>query len=173
MDALIVFVAKYLPYLMIVAILFWLFNRETRKRLFIFMELTIAAIISRGLITEWIRFAYYHPRPFEALGIQNLIPESGASFPSGHMTFYFALGMILFYYSKKFGGWFMGLTFVVGVARIMAGVHWPLDILGGMIIGVLSAAAVHYALKKYWLQLDAKPKVVGVEKIDIIEIQKP
>ena len=174
LDAGIIFFAKYLTYFLVIALIIWLFSKDSHKRLFIFAELSIAAIVARGLITEWIRFAYYHARPFEALGFQSLIPESGASFPSGHMTFLFALGLVVWLYNRKFGYWFLGLSFVVGIARIAAGVHWPMDILGGILVGVLSAIFIHKLLKPYWGRL-VKPKeeIVEIEEIDIIEIQNP
>lgn len=158
LDSGIIFFAKYLTYFLVIALLIWLFSKETRKRIFIFAELSLSVILARGLITEWIRFAYYHPRPFEALGLQSLIPESGASFPSGHMTFFFSLGLVLWFYNRKFGSWFLGLSFVVGIARIMAGVHWPLDILGGIVVGILCAILVHKLFKPYWNRLN-RPKL--------------
>ncbi|TSC59503.1 MAG: hypothetical protein LiPW15_808 [Parcubacteria group bacterium LiPW_15] len=171
LDAGIIFFAKYLTYFLVIALIIWLFSKDSRKRLFIFAELSIAAIVARGLITEWIRFAYYHARPFEALGFQSLIPESGASFPSGHMTFLFALGLIVWLYNRKFGYWFLSLSFVVGIARIAAGVHWPMDILGGLLVGALSAIFIHKLLKPYWERLvKPKEKIVEIEEIDIIEI---
>lgn len=169
LDAGIIFFAKYLTYFLVIALIIWLISKESRKRLFIFAELSIAAIIARGLLTEWIRFAYYHARPFEALNFASLIPESGASFPSGHMTFLFSLGMILWFYNRKFGYWFLGLSFVVGLARIAAGVHWPLDILGGIIIGALSAWIIHKFLKPYWIRLaEPKEEVVEIEEVDVV-----
>ncbi len=174
LDAGIIFFAKYLTYFLVIALIVWLFSKDSRKRLFLFAELSIAAIVARGLITEWIRFAYYNARPFEALGFQSLIPESGASFPSGHMTFLFALGVVVWLYNRKFGYWFLGLSFVVGMARIGAGVHWPLDILGGILVGALSAIFMYKLLKPYWERL-IKPEVaiIEIEEVDIIEIENP
>lgn len=174
LDAGVIFFAKYLAYFFVIALIFWLLSKDFRKRLFLFAELSIAAILARGLITEWVRFAYYHARPFEALGFQSLIPESGASFPSGHMTFLFALGFVVWFYNRKFGYWFLGLSFVVGIARIAAGVHWPLDILGGIIVGALSAIFIHKLLKPYWERL-ARPKeeIMEIEEVDIVEIENP
>jgi len=174
LDAGIIFFAKYLTYFLVIALLVWLFSKDSRRRLFIFAELAIAAIVARGLITEWIRFTYYHARPFEALGFQSLIPESGASFPSGHMTFLFALGLVVWLYNRKFGYWFLGLSFVVGIARIAAGVHWPMDILGGILVGALSAILIHKLLKPYREGLiKQKEEIVEIEEVDIIEIQNP
>jgi len=67
LDAGIIFFAKYLTYFLVVALIVWLLSKDSRKRLFLFAELSIAAILARGLITEWVRFAYYHARPFDCL----------------------------------------------------------------------------------------------------------
>ncbi|MDO8504415.1 MAG: phosphatase PAP2 family protein [Candidatus Liptonbacteria bacterium] len=167
LDGLFVFFAKYLTYLLVTAILIWLFGKAGRKLIFIFSELAISAILSRGLIAEWIRFFYYNPRPFEALGFTSLVSESSASFPSGHMTFLFALGTVIFFYNKKFGGWFLGLSFIVGIARIFAGVHWPYDIAGGIVIGALCGFIVHKILYPYWVKLELGPNVVKVGEIEV------
>jgi undecaprenyl-diphosphatase len=170
LDGIFIFFAKYLTYFLVLAILIWLLKKPRRQALFLFGELVISVILARGLITEWVRFFYYHPRPFEALGFTSLISESGASFPSGHMTFLFSLALIVWFYNHKFGSWLLGLSFIVGVARIFAGVHWPLDILGGIIIGALCGYIVHKILYPYWRKLTTEPSVVQVEEIDIVEI---
>jgi membrane-associated phospholipid phosphatase len=35
----------------------------------------------------------------------------------------------------------------MGIARIYVGVHWPLDILGGIVVGLASAWFVHWLLR--------------------------
>lgn len=113
----------------------------------------MAIILARGIITEAIRFFYHSPRPFEALSFSALISESGSSFPSGHAAFFFALAMTVFYYGRRLGWWFFSFALVVGFARIFAGVHWPLDILGGAGVGILSGFLVHKLLKPYSRQI--------------------
>jgi undecaprenyl-diphosphatase len=152
---------------LVLAIVVWLFKKPRREALFLFAELAISAIIARGLITEWIRFFYYHPRPLEVLGFTSLISESGASFPSGHMTFLFSLAVVILFYNRKFGWWLVGLSFIVGLARIFAGVHWPLDILGGTAIGALCGYIVHKIIYPYWTKLIMGPNVVKVGEIKV------
>jgi undecaprenyl-diphosphatase len=152
------FLAQYLPYLLVLGFLVLVFSeRGWRKRLFLFFEAALAVILSRGILTETIRFVYPHPRPFDALdGVVALIKESGSSFPSGHATFLFALGMIIFYFNRRWGIWFLVFAGINGLARIFAGVHWPLDVFEGALVGLLSGLLIHYALKssfeKIWPQ---------------------
>jgi len=148
LDYLVVFFAQYLPYFLVLGFFLFVFLEKGRRvRLFLFTETLLAIILSRGILTEIFRFFYSHERPFDALGITALIKESGNSFPSGHASFLFALATIIFYSNRKWGGWFFALATVNGLARIFAGVHWPLDILGGAIVGLGSGFLIHLLLK--------------------------
>lgn len=85
------------------------------------------------------------PRPYrmiETLSI--LIPEPGEySFPSGHTSSSFAAGVVLYLMlPKKYGVPAMILAFLIGISRLYVGVHYPTDVLGGMVMGTLIAVAV-------------------------------
>lgn len=151
-DAIIVFTAKYLPYILVLAAIMVFLGeaRGKRQRVFYIGETIMALILSRGIITPLVRFFYAHPRPFDALGIESLIPESGNSFPSGHAAFFFALATVIFMHNRKWGAAYFVFSLVIGLARVMAGVHWPLDILGGTVVGILSGLTMHVAVKPYF-----------------------
>jgi membrane-associated phospholipid phosphatase len=53
-----------------------------------------------------------------------------------------ALAVSIFFSHKKMGYVFIALAFVIGFARIAGGVHFPVDILGGFILGALVAYLV-------------------------------
>ncbi|MDP3948726.1 MAG: phosphatase PAP2 family protein [bacterium] len=153
-DAAGIFTAEYIPYVIFIVFL-WLVVSQAgwRQKVFFFSEAAIAVILSRGLITEIIRFFYYSPRPFEALRFQSLIPESGSSIPSGHAAFFFALATIIYFYNRRWGIWYFVFSLLISLARIFAGVHWPSDIIAGAVVGVLSGIFVHLLLKKYLQKL--------------------
>ncbi len=156
-DWLGVLIAQYLPYAMGVAAVVFIAKRPTlREKLWTFFYMALTVILSRGTITEIIRFIWNRPRPFLVLGFTPLISESSASFPSGHMTFFFAIAFVLFMFDKKWGTWFFVLSSIVGVARVFAGVHWPSDIVGGVIVAYISFLIVKFALK----QFEPKPEPV-------------
>ncbi|MEK7507778.1 MAG: phosphatase PAP2 family protein [Patescibacteria group bacterium] len=154
-DTLIVFLATYFPYLLIVGFLAFSFSRKDRREgLFIFIEGMLAAIISRSIITESIRFFYDHPRPFAALDLSPLVHSSSNSFPSGHAAIFFAMATTLYFFDKRLGGWFFLLALINGISRVTAGVHWPLDILGGAVIGIASGFFVHKLSERSWRELE-------------------
>jgi undecaprenyl-diphosphatase len=149
LDGLAIFFAEWMPYLLVIAFLVLVYYQfGTRRKFYLFAEGALAIILARGIITTVIHFFYYHPRPFEAYGFAPLISESGSSFPSAHAAWFFALALVVWYSNRTWGWWFFALATLMGIARIYAGVHWPLDILGGAVIGIASAWFVHWLLKR-------------------------
>ncbi len=140
LDSIIIFCAKYLAYLMVVAlVLFLVLGRDKRRELKMIVFAIASAILSRLIITEIIRYFYHHFRPFEVFNFAPMIYDYASSFPSGHAAFFFALATVIFLFHKKWGiVYFLG-SFIIVLSRIMAGIHWPLDILGGMVVGIGSA----------------------------------
>ena len=159
-DGLMIFVAKYLPYFLVLGFLIFAFSKkDNRLRIFTVSEAALAIILSRGIVTEVIRFFYNYQRPFEKLGLTALVDASSNSFPSGHAAWFFALAMVIFYFSRRLGTWYFVFAALNGLARVYAGVHWPLDILGGAAIGVLCALLVHRILRKYGEGISTGPEI--------------
>ena len=85
------------------------------------------------------------PRPYRMIeSLTILIPEPGEfSFPSGHTSSSFAAGVVLYLMlPKKYGIPAMILACLIGISRLYVGVHYPTDVLGGMIMGSLIAVSV-------------------------------
>ena len=82
------------------------------------------------------------PRPYEVFDIIPLIPRDGTgqSFPSRHVFSIFLIGTLWFDYFIPAGI----LLFVLGAAlaciRVIAGVHFPKDVLCGAALGIISGA---------------------------------
>lgn len=138
-DKLMIFLAEYLIYFMTafgLIYLFFVYQKQWKE----FIKPIIAIGFSRAIITEIIRFFYYRPRPFLTHQVNNLTSHDiSGSFPSGHIAFIFPLIYFVALVNKKIGVAFIILGVLMGIARIYVGVHYPLDILGGIIIGVLTA----------------------------------
>lgn len=80
-------------------------------------------------------------RPFDANPVvELLIAKPGDySFPSGHTAAAFAVVTALFLAGNKKLGWIFGIV-AAGIAysRLYLYVHYPTDVLGGLIVGILS-----------------------------------
>ncbi len=148
MDSFIVFIANDLPWIVIVLIVFYflLFRKSVKKFLVLTFITSTSLIVTQFL--KWVIFK--HPRPFVILPhVVNLIDiTSFDSFPSGHATVFAALTTGVFIYNRKLGIALMFATLFIGAARISAGVHYPLDILTGFVIGFV-ISILSYILLKY------------------------
>jgi len=148
LDSLFVFGGEYLIYFLLAGTaLFLLLRREG------LLEKLI--VIVGGTILAWgasqvINMFFHVARPFvELSNIQPLFIHGGFdSLPSGHATLAFALATGLFFYNKWLGGLFLFGALMIGLSRVVAGVHWPVDILGGALVGVLVVVVVHFFFKK-------------------------
>ena len=149
-DAAVVFFADYLQYALLAIFILFLYlgNYQNRQKLQIFLTVSVSMLIARFGVTNLIRFLYPRPRPFIDYQVNQLIPEGINGFPSGHAALFFALAAAIYFYNKKWGAWFFTAAVLMGLARVTSGVHYPLDILGGAAVGILSAFAVFYFVRK-------------------------
>lgn len=146
-DSAAVFLAEYLIYFLLLGLAVFVFSiGDWRLRWRAALEMLLAALLSRGIVTEAFRYFFIQERPFDLYGTEALIHQTGSSFPSGHTSFLFAVAGVLFLYNRKWGAWYLILAALIGLARIFVGVHWPFDILGGIIVGLASAWAIRRLL---------------------------
>ncbi|KKT15742.1 MAG: PAP2 (Type 2 phosphatidic acid phosphatase) family protein [Parcubacteria group bacterium GW2011_GWB1_43_6] len=139
-----IFFAQYFEYALVGFTLFFL-----RKNFRVILSAFSAAVLARFGIVELIRLFWSRARPFIGNNVNLLIGhENTSSFPSGHAAFYFGLATVVYFYNKKAGIAFFAASFLVSIARIFVGVHWPTDVLGGAIVGILSGWLVLKVFKK-------------------------
>jgi membrane-associated phospholipid phosphatase len=98
-----------------------------------------AALLSYGM-RDWIGrrrppLVYPEPKPLVH------VPHSGA-FPSGHSATAFACATVLAWYDRRLAVPAFVLAAAIAWSRVYVGVHWPLDVLGGAVLGVLVATAL-------------------------------
>ncbi len=143
-DMLIVGVGMYATFALAALGALWLMRAVWLKdpRVMGIVWAVCGALVARFGITEVLQFIVARERPYMTLNLDPLILQTDYSFPSGHATFFFALAMGLMYVDRRLGLAFFGIAAAISVARIMAGVHYPFDILGGALVGILTSAVV-------------------------------
>ncbi len=139
LDSLAIFFAEYLQYFLM-AVLFFFLIKNFKKYLPMVIVGLSASMLARFGIAEMIRFFWHRARPFVENSVNLLLNHDNSySFPSGHAAFFFALSAVIYHYNKKTGIIFFVVSLLISVSRVFCGVHWPLDILGGIIVGIFSA----------------------------------
>lgn len=143
--------AVYLSYATLVFFIAvaYLSRQQLIDRTYLFFLSAFSLLVARGFIVETVRFFYARPRPYETLDISSLIGTINThSMPSGHATTFFALATLMFFVNKKYVWHFGIIAGIIGIARVMAGVHWPSDILAGAFVGVVSVLISRYFLPR-------------------------
>lgn len=144
------FITEYSEYILAaVLVLFLAINFKKYWRMI--SEAIVAAVFTRFVLTEIIRWLWFRPRPFVTNNVNLLVDYSAkeSSFPSGHASFYFALSTIVYLYNKKIGIIFYIASLSIVLARVFVGIHWPSDILVGVILGVLVGLILNKIFRKY------------------------
>lgn len=148
MTAIIIFAANYLYWIIITSALIACLLAKKTIRVSI-LRLTILAVPLAFLIGKIFNHTYYNSRPFVIEHIQPLIPHTADNgFPSDHTLLTMTIAGIIFIYHKRLGGLLAILALVVGIARILAKVHHPIDILGAIAIAMLTIYLSLYILKR-------------------------
>lgn len=156
-ELLTIFFARYFGYILIVLLLIF-FARDWKKSAPLFWQAAAAAMLSRGIITEAIRFFWHRNRPFVEQNFVPLTPYAdSASFPSGHAAFFFAIGTVLYLYNKKAGMVFLAGSALMGIARVLAGLHWPSDVIAGALIGIACGWLVWKSAILYTSKVSPRP----------------
>jgi membrane-associated phospholipid phosphatase len=99
------------------------------------------------LIDRLIKLTPAMPRPTPALGADAVTvldhTAAGTSFPSGHAVFTALLAASLWPGAPRLLRWaLLAFAILAGLSRIVLGVHFPADVMGGALIGVVTALVV-------------------------------
>ena len=111
--------------------------------------LVVASVWASDLVASLLKAAVDRPRPFER------IPEAdpliggiiGNSFPSGHAATSAAGALVLSLVAPRAAPYFALLAGAIAFSRIYVGVHYPLDVLAGALLGFAVAGAVLAAVR--------------------------
>ncbi len=150
LDNILIFFAEYFPYIVILIFLEFTYSHYShiKEELKAFYYVTISSITSMLFSVELIRYFYHRPRPFLQNHFIPLFNENSFSFPSGHASFFFAMAFSIYFLHKRWGVSFIIFAIMISIARVVAGVHFPMDIFGGAIVGYIVSFLFNKLLNK-------------------------
>lgn len=142
-----VFLAKWLIFALGAIVAWYLVSRDRVKR-----EIAIQAALATGfalIIVSVISHFVGRLRPFLASSAVHLLvsPPLKSSFPSGHTSAAFAMAFVLMMIGPRVGVVAFVCASLIALGRMAVGVHYPTDIVAGVLVGLLSAVVVRAAYR--------------------------
>ncbi|NQV01124.1 MAG: phosphatase PAP2 family protein [Bacteroidia bacterium] len=138
-------------YISIIMILIVILSSRFRKAglmksLQMFATFFIAALINYTMKSYFLR-----ERPFRVYeSIEKLAEGGSSSFPSGHTLEAFAMATVisLLFRRRKIQFPVFIWAILVSYSRLALGVHYPTDILAGVVFGIIIALAVDWGFRR-------------------------
>jgi len=150
----------YIFVLMLLGFLASLKDKIKGKQVFLAVMLAMALhfIVSDGFFKEIlpnfidarVRPYIAYPQDFSPLGKLNVSP----SFPSNHMSSIVSvLGVLIFYY-RRYWKWAVVFVILMAFSRMHNGMHYPSDVIGGTIFGLIYSQLAVRWVEKYFSKIN-------------------
>ena len=147
MSFLIIFGAKYLIAVPVLAALLYLFLfRRNKRRIYILLSVIALPIsYALGFIAGHL---YNNPRPFVVDGTTPLVAHAADNgFPSDHTLLAATIASILFIFNRPAGIALGMLAILIGASRVGAGVHHWVDVIASIGISIISVGIASFILR--------------------------
>jgi membrane-associated phospholipid phosphatase len=133
-------------FLILMPFVYWCVDRVLGIRL-------IVLLLSSVAINTVVKVLAAQPRPFQFDGrVKAITTETTFGFPSGHTQSSTVVWGLLGRKARRWWFWTIAVALVVGVgvSRMYLGVHFPTDVLGGLVIGLI----VLWLFVKWWPRVE-------------------
>jgi len=148
-------------YILVLPLFFWLWNKEKALKLMLILLPSL-------LLNFYFKEIFHTARP---MGVA-LIEQHGFAFPSGHAQGSTTLWLMLVLLVRQ--KWMNILAIImiilVSVSRLYLGVHYPVDILGGFLIGAALALLYHKYLFDAFKEYISAKSAIGLASMVTIMI---
>ena len=150
-------------FLILLSLIFLLFKKTRKVGAGMLGGIIIGALFTNITIKQVVA----RPRPYATTELfqsrwleVNGRLESEYSFPSGHTTSAMAAMTPIFFFCKKNVSWLAFLfVIVMGASRNYIFVHYPSDILGGIIVGGLAGVLAYLIVRVFYEKVFPKNKL--------------
>jgi undecaprenyl-diphosphatase len=143
------------PLFVVATFSLWLFDRPGRP--YRWRVACLSGLTSAGLgllIAQVISHVWVRERPFVAHPSETLLlaaPSHEPSFPSDHAVAAFAIAFsVLLLGGRRTGVLFLVGATAVGLTRVFVGLHYPSDVAGGALVGLMAAVFVFHLGRNRW-----------------------
>ena len=156
LDIFAIFCADFLIFVIPLFIFFFYFFYRRNRLVSVFLKIILAVVLGYSisyLLNHLLGIFFVRLRPFvvypEIYRLNDFFASpQDYSFPSDHTAIAFVMGLIVFIDWRKFGIILLILSLFVGLSRIFVGVHYPLDILGGILTALFSVWIINAIFRK-------------------------
>jgi undecaprenyl-diphosphatase len=150
----------YFPVLVLLGFLSLFRDKINGKKVFVAMlfalvlHFTISEAFFKDVLPHYVstreRPYIAHPQEIFLLGKLNVSP----SFPSNHMSsIVTVLGVLIFYY-RKYWKYAVIFAILMALSRMHNGMHYPSDVIGGTIFGLIYSQLAVYFVNKNFLKIN-------------------
>ena len=131
----------------IIISLILIINKKYRKIGFMALAaLLLSTILGEGIL----KHVFQRIRPSDIPAANLLITKPlSYSFPSGHTTTSFAVAGVLAKYLKNYALEFFTLASLIAFSRLYLYLHYPTDVLAGVVIGLICSRVIIYLSNKF------------------------
>ena len=145
-DPVTTFATLAVPLYAVATVVLWFVSRPpgvSRWRL-----ASVSALVAAGIAmaaNQVIAHVWDRPRPFATHAAATHLlsaPSPDPSFPSDHAAAAFAIAFCVLAFSRWAGVGFLSAATLIGLSRIALGMHYPSDVLAGMLVGWAAALLV-------------------------------
>jgi len=121
-------------------VILWLWGprKQVSAQRQLVIKVAMALVIS--MTASWtLGHLFPHDRPFvDHVGYNFLHHSADDSFPSDHGTVIFTFALAFLLWHRLWSGVvLMAIAAAIAWSRVYLGVHWPLDMLGGLLVGMI------------------------------------
>jgi undecaprenyl-diphosphatase len=130
-------------YAIVVVLILWKGNRQLRWTVLVS---GVALLLTDQISAHLMKGFFERPRPCHSLDEINLLVNCGAGFsmPSAHAANAFGQATVWGLRARTFVWPLLIFAFLIAISRVFVGVHYPGDVLVGMLVGASVGIAVHY-----------------------------
>ncbi|MER6569288.1 phosphatase PAP2 family protein [Streptomyces sp. NPDC001093] len=115
------------------------------------LAVPVIVVVAYG-VDALLKLAVREDRPCQSLHVRTLeaCPGPGDwSFPSNHAAIAAAAAVALLFVSRRLGAVAVVAALAMGISRVWVGVHYPHDVLAGLLVGALVALTATRATRRW------------------------